>query len=251
MITFSNVETHFSNKSIGPFNFRIKRGQTIAILGPSGVGKSTLIKLLSGEVQPRFGQIHLNGKHIKNWSLSELSQFRAVLPQSYEMAFDLDVALTVSLGRASRFDDIRSGLFVDEALACASAFHLKKRQFHSLSGGEKARVQLARVFCQLWDRRDGILLMDEPVASLDPGLQHQILKSAKQFCEARDLAMVAVLHDINQALIYFDQILAVYDQKNPKCMDANFKALQELEALYQTPLKILRDFSGKAYVFPR
>ena len=251
MIKLDKVQYRIAQRTLGPISAQISQAEAIAILGPSGAGKSTLLKLISGELPVSLGRIYINAKTISSWSLSELSQVRAVLPQSYEISFDLSVNLVVSLGRLFENDAQSIQSIVDKSLVLAQAIHLKNRSYQTLSGGEKARVQLARVFCQLWHSRSGLLIMDEPVASLDLGLQRDILKSAKEFCAQRDHAMLVVLHDMNQAIEYFDQIWTINREGHFKPLSTGFKKLNELESLYQIPLKFIADFSGDRYIVPR
>ena len=242
MITIKDLQYRLGNIVLGPISANIRVGDHIAILGPSGAGKSTLIKLISGEKYASHGSILCHEKNISRWSSSELSQIRAVLPQSYEISFDLSVAVVVSLGRVFDVDTQSIQDIVEKSLILTQAIHLKNQPYQTLSGGEKARVQLARVFCQLWDHRSGLLIMDEPVASLDPGLQREILKSAKYFCLERDHAMLVVLHDMNQAIEYFEKIWTINHEGRFKLLSPGYKKLSQLENLYQTPLKFISDF---------
>jgi iron complex transport system ATP-binding protein len=199
-----------SGPGLGPFNVQVSPGEQVAVLGPSGAGKSTLLKLMSGELAPTAGQVLLAGQPLAKRSPADRARRRAVLPQSQQVAFGLPVELVVGLGRwagDSRRDDAH---WVRQALAWAEAGHLHGRRYDQLSGGEQARVQMARVLAQLADVQDGLLMMDEPLASLDPGLQLALLGTLRRFCAERGHALVAVLHDIPQALNHFERLVLVH-----------------------------------------
>jgi len=134
-------------------------------------------------------------------------------------------------------------------LSCCE--HLLSRGFDTLSGGEKARVQLARVFAQLWDEKDSLLLVDEPLASLDPGLQIELLESMRKYAEDRNHTIVAILHDINQAMQYFDRLILVKEGKIIGDLPPGPQAIFALEQLYDIQLDRLNSKSATNFVFPR
>ena len=237
-------------RRIGPFDLRVDAGERIAILGPSGAGKSTLLRLLAGERAPHEGGVALAGRALSDWPLPALARRRAVLPQSHAVAFGLPVALVVALGRVARESDRDQADIVAAALQWAQAAHLDGRRFDTLSGGEQARVQLARVFAQLWDERDALLLVDEPLAALDPGLQFELMDAMHAFCRARGHALAAVLHDINQALSSFDRLWLLRDGRLRADLPSGRSAIGPLEALYGIGLRCVEDDGGTLAVLP-
>jgi iron complex transport system ATP-binding protein len=94
------------------------------------------------------------GSEIQTWSLRALSRVRAVLPQSSEVAFGLMANLVIGLGRIAIADDVKRDAIIRHAARLSSCEHLLYRSFDTLSGGEKARIHLARVFAQLWDEQE-------------------------------------------------------------------------------------------------
>lgn len=234
----------------GPFSIQIAQGDRVAILGPSGAGKSTLLKLMSRESTPATGRVLLDERTLADWSLADLSRHRAVLPQSSDVAFGLMTNLVIGLGRVARAHDPKLSDIVEASAAQAHAVHLLGRRFDTLSGGEQARVQLARVFAQLWDAQDGLILVDEPLAALDPGLQFDLLESLDAYASARNHALVAILHDINQALLGFDRMLLVKDGKLVADIPSSATALPALESLYGIALSCVADQQGSLVVTP-
>lgn len=233
---------------LGPFNLRLQAGERVAILGPSGAGKSSLLRAIAREHSLHSGCITLDGRPLGDWTAPALARRRAVLPQTSGVAFGLPVELVVSLGRVSRDADANQRRIVREALRWAHADHLAQRRFDSLSGGEQARVQLARVFAQLWDAEAGLLLVDEPLAALDPGLTLELMAAMHGFAAERGHALVAVLHDLNLALNHFERLWLISAGRVLADCDAVPAALPLLEQLYGVRLRLLSDAEGMAVV---
>lgn len=238
-------------RRFGPYRLSITPGLRVAVLGPSGAGKSTLLKLLSGELHPRQGSVRLQGRPLARLSRAELSRQRAVLPQHHGVAFGLPVELVVGLGRAAREPDPARARIVQDALRTARADHLQAQRFDHLSGGEQARVQLARVLAQLWDVSGGLLLVDEPLSALDPGLQFELMDDLQGFACERGHALVAVLHDLNQALNGFDRLWLVAPTQAVQDLPAGLEALPALENLYRVRLRGVREADGSLAVLMR
>lgn len=237
-------------KQFGPFHFSVRHTERIAVLGPSGAGKSTLIKLIAKEISPQQGTIVFGGKPLSDWSLAALSAHRAVLPQSHDVAFALPVGLVIGLGRVARMHDPHLPDIVRQAARMACCAHLLDRYFDSLSGGEKARVQLARIFAQLWDKQDSLLLVDEPIAALDPGLQFDLLDAINSFADERGHTVLAVLHDVNHALASFDRLLLVKDGMLIGDHPADNTAIAHLERLYDIGFERLIAANGDILLKP-
>lgn len=232
------VQLSAHGKQFGPFHFHICPGEKIAIVGPSGAGKSTLLKLLSGELMAQQGRILYSGFPLQSWQLAQLSRYRAVLAQQYQVAPGMQTDLLIALGRVTRHHDPALNDIVQQAAHLAHATHLLGRRFETLSGGEQARIHLARIFAQLWDMRGGIILVDEPLAALDPGLQIEMLESLDQFVTQGGHAIIAVLHDINHALQGFERLLLVKDGQLQHDIPCNFEAAPMLSTLFGIELAI-------------
>jgi len=224
----------------------VETGEKIAILGPSGSGKSTFLKVLANDLRGYQGQINFFDRPLTAYSATELSQRRAVLPQSTEVSFDLSVELLVGLGRISKSNRDDQNI-IQASLDVANASHLIHQKYHELSGGERARVHLARVFAQLWEVRDGLLLVDEPFAALDPSLQMSLLKNLDHFVSSRNIAVMAVLHDINHAVHFFDR--ALFIKKGYLVADELLSQIKKesFESLYDTQFLEFTNHSSQRY----
>lgn len=191
----------------------LRPGEIHALLGPNGSGKSTLLRLLAGEIRAQSGHITLNGKSLRDWTALEQAQQRAVLPQSDHLHFAFTAEQVVALGRMPciQHRPAQERMIVQEALKATDALHLAGHTYPTLSGGERARVQLARILAQVWEPVTSgprYLLLDEPTANLDLLHQHQCLKIARKFA-SEDAGVLVVLHDLNLALTYADHITLI------------------------------------------
>jgi iron complex transport system ATP-binding protein len=189
----------------------LQQGEVVALVGPNGAGKSTLLRVLSGDLVPNAGVVHLKGRELKSYGPPALASHRAVLSQSISVVFPFTVAEIVRMGagdrRGRRVDDL-----VDAALDRVDLSGFHDRVVTTLSGGEQQRAHLARVLVQLAcgeaEHGPGVLLLDEPTASLD--LRHQLdVIAAAKACAARGAGVVAILHDLNLATLLAGRIVVL------------------------------------------
>ena len=205
---------------------RLEAGRVLAVIGPNGAGKTTLLRLLASELPPTGGQVSLENRPLARWPAHERARRIAVLPQQSTLNAALTGLEVALLGRSPH--PARGGSRADlalahEALALMDATHLAVRLFPSLSGGEKSRVQAARALTQILEpassadhaisppRPARFLLLDEPTAALDCAHQHQLLGRVRQVARAQNIGVLAVLHDLNLAAQYADELLALKD----------------------------------------
>ncbi|MDF7799565.1 heme ABC transporter ATP-binding protein [Pontiellaceae bacterium B1224] len=211
MIEASDLEFSVRNKSIlKPTSLTLLGAGITAILGPNGAAKSTLLKCLSGAHQPTGGTVQFDQKNLSDYSAKALAQRRAVLSQSTEIAFPFKVHEVVIMGRNPHLvgrESEEDHRIVEQALQSVDALDLVDREFSTLSGGEKQRVQLARVFAQVWERPESFVLLDEPTSALDLRHQSQILGYVRQQVERFKMTVLCILHDINLAAMYADRII--------------------------------------------
>ncbi|HLS79144.1 MAG TPA: heme ABC transporter ATP-binding protein [Nocardia sp.] len=184
--------------------FQVAAGEIVALVGPNGAGKSTLLAALAGELTPAEGRVELDGRALTHWTPLDMARRRAVLPQSHTVGFPFTAREVVAMGRApwARTPrDLDDDRVVEQSLAAADVTHLAHRSFPTLSGGERARVALARVLAQ----QTSTLLLDEPTAALDLGHQEQVLRLAAARA-GEGAAVVVVLHDLGIAAAYADRV---------------------------------------------
>lgn len=235
-------------------DIELKPGQLHAVIGPNGSGKSTLLKLLSGELRLHSGQITLNQKVLRQWNALQQAQQRAVLPQSDHLQFSFSAEQVVNLGRMPclKRSQEKERQIVADALRTTDALHLADRDYPTLSGGERARVQLARILAQVWEPVEfgpRYLLLDEPTANLDLSHQHLCLQSAKTFA-SQDAGALIVVHDPNLALAYADQvILLCCGEVIATGTPEQVLTVENLQRVYGVRIEIMKSaHSGNSYI---
>lgn len=182
----------------------VRSGEVLALVGPNGAGKSTLLSAMAGDLPVEQGDITIGTAPLSSWTPIELALRRAVLPQKITLSFPFQVIDVVEMGRAPWIGtpcDIDDDLIVAEAMRKTAVTEFASRRFHSLSGGEQARVALARVLAQ----QAGAIFLDEPTAALDLRHQELVLRVVRERAAAGD-AVVVVLHDLNLAAAHADRI---------------------------------------------
>ncbi|MFE2553573.1 heme ABC transporter ATP-binding protein [Streptomyces sp. NPDC059355] len=186
-----------------------RAGEVLALVGPNGAGKSTLLAALSADLPAAGGLVRIDGRPVGDWAAPELALRRSVLPQSAQMSFPFPVADVVRMGRApwagTPLADSDEEA-VAAAMAATEVAGFAARPFSALSGGERARVALARVLAQ----RAPLLLLDEPTAALDLRHQELVLRICRERAAAGD-AVVVVLHDLGLAAAYADRAAVLHD----------------------------------------
>lgn len=179
-------------------------GEVLALVGPNGAGKSTLLSVLSGERAPTSGTVMLDDRDLASFSPLDLARSRAVLTQDNSLAFPFRVIEVITMGRApwNRTAELASdSAMIAWAAAQTDVEHLAGRRFTELSGGERARVSLARVLAQ----GTGIVFLDEPTAALDLRHQEDVLRVARELA-ATGRAVVVVVHDLSLAGAVADRV---------------------------------------------
>jgi iron complex transport system ATP-binding protein len=225
-------------------------GDVIAIVGPNGAGKSTLLRLLSGELAPMTGEVLLGGRPLTRLSGMAQARERAVLPQQTTITFPFTARDVVLLGRhprrsSSRGEHATDQAVVDRALDQVEAAVLGPRLFPTLSGGEQARVSLARVLAQ----ECTVLLLDEPTAALDIRHQHLAMRLALRVAQEGG-AVVAVLHDLNLAAVATRAVLLSEGRVAAAGPPGIVLTPPTLEAVFGHPVHVLQGPDGLPVVVP-
>lgn len=224
-------------------------GELLVLVGPNGAGKSTLLGALSGERRPSRGTVTIDGRELGGIRHAELARLRSVLTQENTVSFPFLVSEVVAMGRSpwartvEGNDDIAA---VAEAMDAADIAHLAGRRYTQLSGGEKARVSLARVLAQ----RTPVVFLDEPTASLDLRHQEDVMRIGSRIA-AEGRAVVVVLHDLSLASAYADR-LALVSGGRLEALGTPGEVLTEerVERVYGLPVA-LHEVAGRPVVVPR
>ncbi|MGI2133198.1 heme ABC transporter ATP-binding protein [Shewanella baltica] len=211
-LCISQLDVSIGQKTVlSDINVQFKPGAVTALLGPNGAGKSTLLKALCQEISTPRHCIRLGHSQLADWPRRELAKSLAVLPQHASLTFPFTVSEVVAMGLYPLTISNKEGeALVAEQLAQVGLTNLAKRSYPTLSGGEKQRVQLARVLTQLSQSPfPPILLLDEPTSALDLAQQHRVLELAQNLAHQHAYTVIVVLHDLNQAARYSDQLIVL------------------------------------------
>jgi len=192
-------------------DIRLERGEMLGLIGPNGAGKSSLLRLLAGVVTPDEGQLNLYGKPYAAYTPRERARRIAYLPQLTRVAWPLSVERLVELGRIPHLEPWQhpgtaDRVAIERVIVQTDLLALRQRRFDTLSGGEQARVLLARALVTEPD----ILLADEPVAALDPAHQLDVMQLLSEQCEVGQ-SVIVVLHDLNLAAHYCHRLQLLFE----------------------------------------
>ncbi|MCS2608588.1 ABC transporter ATP-binding protein [Halomonas dongshanensis] len=233
-----------------PIDHRFAQGKVFGLIGHNGSGKSTLIKLLAQQQPVSSGEIVFDGRSLDTWGNREFARQVAYLPQHLPSAENLTGRELVGFGRYPWH-----GLFgrhtradkdaIERAIALTHTEAFADRLVDTLSGGERQRVWLAMLLAQ----GSRFLLLDEPLAALDIAHQVEVLALVRRLCDELDLAVIIVLHDINMASRYCDELLALHSGRlllhgTP----VEMMTAANLEAIYGLPMHVIPHPNGQHHI---
>ncbi len=216
MLQLDDVRFGFKSRPdfLGPVSLSVCPGECWAIVGPNGAGKSTLLRLMAGLHKPRSGRISLDGVKLSRVGVRGRAKRVAFMPQATSQSHDFNARELVLMGRFPHrslglFESAGDVAIAERAMTRTETLCFADRLVATLSGGEAQRVHLAAALAQ----EPGLLLLDEPTASLD--LQHQIsiFSILKETASRDDRAVVVVTHDVNLAANYCTHVLLLHEGK--------------------------------------
>ncbi|RUL50804.1 ABC transporter ATP-binding protein [Lysinibacillus antri] len=237
MIHIQNLVGGYSKTPIiKGIDLEINKSEFFALLGPNGSGKTTIFKLITGQLPIISGSISIAGKEISSFSKLEKAKKIAVLTQEVQVSFDYTVEEIVSLGRYPHQKGILKNLskhdleVIEEVMEITKVSEFRKKQFRTISGGEKQRVLLAKALAQ----EPEILLLDEPTNHLDIKHTFQILDLLKTHQHVKGLTIFSILHDLNVASLYADRFALLNNGSLLEVGDVNLLRNEEqLQHVYQ------------------
>lgn len=199
------------NKVLSDVSFSAEAGELLAVLGPNGVGKSTLFRCIMG-LLPRYdGEITVNGKAANEIAIREMAKIVAYIPQSHAPVFNYSVFDVVLMGTSAQVSAVNTPRrkqleLAESAIDRLGVTHLRDRGYMQISGGERQLVLIARALAQ----NAKILVMDEPTSSLDYGNQIRILSQIKKLT-VEGYTVIQSTHNPDQAFLFADKVLALLD----------------------------------------
>ena len=210
-VTIEGMEFGYSDDSIvlNNIDLDISGPQLVSIVGPNGVGKSTLIHCINKILSPTKGVVMIDGKDVSQISIKEMSKIAGYVPYTANNSFPLSVVDTVLMGRHphSSWKTTDEDLdLVYDTLRMLDIEHLALRSFNELSAGQHQRVMLARGLVQ----EPKILLLDEPTANLDIRHQMNVTRILRNLAHEKGILVVIISHDLNIAATYSDNVIMMY-----------------------------------------
>lgn len=201
-----------TNTVLKGIDFMFDKSEFICIMGPNGVGKSTLIHCMNKILKPTGGTVLIDGKDISTIKLKELAKNMGYVPNTSEDTFPLTVVDTVMIGLQNDYkfgtpsDDLRK---VYDVLRLMGIEDLALRNFDELSAGQHQKVMLARGLV----REPSIVLLDEPTSNLDIRHQIEVTKTLSRLPKNKGITIVMISHDINITAKYADRIIMIHEGK--------------------------------------
>jgi len=251
LVSADSVDVALSKRTIlHGVSVAVERGEILALVGPNGAGKSTLLGTLAGDIQPEAGAVSFDGEPIDSLKSKDLARRRGLLLQSNQVSFPFPVGHVVEMGRnpwSGTDESERDDEVVSWAMEQVEVSDLRQRRFNELSGGERARVSLARVLAQDTE----LLLLDEPTAALDLHHQNRVLSLIRQ--RAKDnRGVVVVAHDLSLAAALADRVGVLVDGRMLAVGTVQEVMNQELlSEAYQVPIHVLPGPDGLPIIVPK
>lgn len=247
MLSLKNVSIRYGSKPvINDVSLDIQSGKIIALLGPNGSGKTTLIRGITGTIPLTNGRIEFLNEDLSCLNETERAKMISVVPQSSHLPAGFTVFETVALGRTPYIDWMgrlsKSDIgIIEDAIRETSIEAFRETDIQALSGGEQQRVILARALAQ----DAPVMILDEPTAHLDLTYQVGLLTIVKRLCLEKGIAVLIVLHDLNLAVRFADEV-AILDQGKIKSHGSPDGVMTEetLSSVYRLPMRIIRPGNG-------
>lgn len=239
MIEIKNISKKYGHTTVvDHVSFSIPKGKITSLIGPNGAGKSTVLSIISRLIQKDHGEIIIEGKELGKWKSNDLAKKISILKQFNNVTVRLTIRELVSFGR---FPYSKGNLskedwaFVDKAIKYMELDDIQDKYLDQLSGGQKQRAYIAMVIAQDTE----YILLDEPLNNLDMKHSVQIMKVLRRLTEELNKTVIIVIHDINFASCYSDNIVALRDGKivkqGPTC---NIMQCEVLKDTYDMDINV-------------
>lgn len=245
MIEVKNLTKKYGNKTVvDDVSFNIEKGKITSFIGPNGAGKSTVLSMISRIMNKDNGTVIIDGTELEKWNDTELAKKLSILKQSNNINVRLTIREIVSFGRYPhcegrlKEEDIK---YVDEAIAYMELTDIQDRYLDELSGGQRQRAYIAMVLAQNTE----YVFLDEPLNNLDMKHSVSMMKVFRRLVDELNKTVVIVMHDINFASVYSDNIVVLKNGKLAKNdTTENIINKETLENIYEIDFDI-KEINGK------
>ena len=249
-IEVKNLNFSYGDRQVlHDISFTASSGEFLSILGPNGVGKSTLFRCVLGLLSGYTGQVLVDGTDVRSFSVREMAKHIAYIPQSSHPIFNYSVMDIILMGRTSGLGTFRSPKKKDVeicqwAMEKVGISHLALRCFHRLSGGEQQLVLIARALVQ----KAPVLMLDEPTANLDFGNQLRVLEQARSLAR-EGYTVIQTTHHPEQSYLFSDRILTIQNGRVLKEGTPEEVLTEEtIRALYGVDVEVVSLYHDKARI---
>lgn len=244
-----DVEFAYNNSEavLEDIQMSVEANEVLTILGPNGVGKTTLLKCINRLLKIRNGTIMVDGEEIHRMSRVDVAKRMGYVPQRADIS-QITVFDSILLGRKPHITWDVSKKDIEIAKDVISRLGLNElslKYINEISGGERQKVQIARALVQ----EPKILLLDEPTSNLDLCNQHQIMSTLVDVVKHNDLTAIMTMHDINLALRYSDKFIMLKEGKIFAAGDHEVITPENIEAVYELSVNVA-NYMGKPIIIP-
>ena len=244
MIEIKNIFKKYRDKHVvNDVSFSIEKGKITSFIGPNGAGKSTVLGIVTRLIDGDGGEVVIEGKSLSDYHTKDLAKKIAILKQSNNISLKLTIRELVSFGRFPHSEgnlNDEDEKYIDEAIEYMKLSDIQDKYLDELSGGQRQRAYIAMVIAQNTE----YILLDEPLNNLDMSHSVQMMKVLRDLCDDLGKTIVLVMHDINFASCYSDNIVALKNGRIEKVGTTDEIVRKEvLEDIYEMDFDI-RDING-------
>lgn len=249
MLEVRNLSLAFGDLVLADqLSFTLEAGKTHVIIGPNGTGKSSLLKVLFGDIKPQSGEVLFDSEHLDYRNLNHWRQRFGYMPQDIRLDIGLTVLEVVLLGQLNALSLKLADPLIEKALKALDQIgllHLAQRDVRTLSGGQCQMI----LFAQALMRNPAILMLDEPVSALDLHFQQVMLDHLDQQTHQQHWVSVMILHDLNLAAQYADNLLVLKGGKLlAEGAPADVLSADLVEEVYGVKAELAYDQQGIPFV---